>query len=393
MAVVALALSGCVFEDERRIIEDEEDQLLVDDPFYQLPADLPAGEPGEIIRSIPIESAPAGTLAWRVIYHTQDLAGADIPASAVLIVPELPAPEGGRTVVSWGHPTTGAVTKCGPSLAFDPFLGIEGMDVLLELGYAVVATDYPGMSLAGPSSYLIGVTEGNSMLDAARAARNLPEADAGSKLVLWGHSQGGHAALFAAQRAADYAPDLDLLAVAVAAPAADLTALLSDDIGDHSGVAIASYAFQAYEPAYADRFSEADMQAILTPTGQQVAPQINELCLLTQNKEVQALAGPVVDDFVTGDPSDVEPWKTMIAENSAGGAPISVPIFVGQGLADELVVPSSTEGYVQALCAAGEAVSFHEFEGITHLLAAYASLVPMIEWLGRVEQGERPTTC
>jgi pimeloyl-ACP methyl ester carboxylesterase len=387
--VVVMLLGGCV----QRVVDDEIDQVEVDPTFYQLPADLPPGAPGEVIRSIPIGGAPAGTVAWRLIYHTRDLAGHDIPASAVLIVPDLPVPEGGRTVVSWGHPTTGAVTKCGPSLGFDPFLGIEGMDALLELGYAVVATDYPGMSLAGPSSYLIGVTEGNSMLDAARAAAQLPDAGAGSKVVLWGHSQGGHAALFAAQQAAAYAPDLDLLAVAVAAPAADLTVLLSDDIDDHSGVAIASYAFQAYEVAYADQYSQADMQAILTPTGQQVAPQINDLCLLTENGKIRALADPVVDDFVTADPSDTEPWKTMIAQNSAGGSPISVPIFVGQGLADQLVVPSSTEGYVQGLCAAGEAVSFHEYQGITHLLAAYASLVPMLDWLGKVEHGERPSTC
>ncbi len=62
-------------------------------------------------------------------------------------------------------------------------------------------------------------------------------------------------------------------------------------------------------------------------------------------------------------------------------------------MADTLVVPSSTEGYVAALCASGEAVSFHEYDGITHLLAAYASLVPMLDWLGRVEHGERPSTC
>ena len=171
--------------------------------------------------------------------------------------------------------------------------------------------------------------------------------------MLWGHSQGGHAALFAAQRAADYAPELDLLAVAVAAPAADLTDLLSDDIGDHSGVAIASLAFSAYEVAYAGTYSEADMQAILTPAGQEVAPKINALCLLTENDQVQALADPVVNDFVTADPSDTEPWKTMIAENSAGGAPIGVPVFVGQGLADELVLPSSNEDYVKATVLSG----------------------------------------
>ncbi len=181
MAVATVLLSGCL---ENRIVDGEADELFVDGPFYELPAELPAGEPGEVIRSVPIGSAPLGTAAWRVIYHTRDLAGADIPASAVLIVPDLPAPEGGRTVVSWGHPTTGAITKCGPSLGFDPFLGIEGMDALLELGYAVVATDYPGMSLVGPSSYLIGVTEANSMLDAVRAAQGIAEADTSARVVL-----------------------------------------------------------------------------------------------------------------------------------------------------------------------------------------------------------------
>ena len=393
VTAVTLVLSGCLFEGERRVIDDEEDQLIVDDPFYTLPDDLPPGDPGELIRMVPIQSAPAGTNAWRLIYHTRDLADADVPASAVLIVPDYPVPDGGRTVVSWGHPTTGAVTRCGPSLGFDPFLGIEGMDALLELGYAIVATDYPGMSVAGPSSYLIGATEGNSMLDAVRAAQQIDVAAVGSRVVLWGHSQGGHAALFAAQRAADYASELELMAVAVAAPAADLTDLLSDDIGDHSGVAIASLAFTAYEVAYADQYSKADMQAILTPTGQEVAPQIADLCLLTENDEVQALADPVVNDFVTANPSDTEPWKTMIADNSAGGAPIGVPVFVGQGLADELVVPSSNADYVAALCAAGESVEFHEFPGITHLLAAYASMVPMLEWLGRVQHAEPVGNC
>ena len=41
------------------------------------------------------------------------------------------------------------------------------------------------------------------MLDAARAARQLPEVDAGTRLLLWGHSQGGQAALFLADQAAE----------------------------------------------------------------------------------------------------------------------------------------------------------------------------------------------
>ena len=40
------------------------------------------------------------------------------------------------------------------------------------------------------------------MLDAVRAARSVPETRASDRVMLWGHSQGGAAVLFAAERAA-----------------------------------------------------------------------------------------------------------------------------------------------------------------------------------------------
>jgi pimeloyl-ACP methyl ester carboxylesterase len=157
-----------------------------------------------------------------------------------------PAWAAGRTVLSWGHPTTGTAADCAPSRGFDPYALIEGMRLLLDRGYTIAATDYVGMGTDGPDSYLVGDTGGNAVLDAVRAARTSPAAHASTDVVLWGHSQGGQAVLFAAQRAPQYAPELDIEAVAVAAPAADLTALLSDHIDDISGVTIGSYTFAAY---------------------------------------------------------------------------------------------------------------------------------------------------
>ena len=58
----------------------------------------------------------------------------------------------------------------------------------------------------------MGVSEGRSVLDSVRAAANLPKTGAGPRFVVWGHSQGGHAALFAGQLAKSYAPDLALVA-------------------------------------------------------------------------------------------------------------------------------------------------------------------------------------
>lgn len=389
---VSTAFSGCVLDVERRDVFQYSDELT-DAAFYTLPESLPAGGPGDLIRAKTVESAPAGTRAWRVIYHSTDLNGNDIPVSALVIVPDLPAPKDGRVVVSWAHPTTGSAQKCGPSLADDPFDLIEGMDNLLAAGYAVVATDYQGMSVAGASSYLLGVTEGNNVLDAVRAGRNLPDIKLSTNVLLWGHSQGGQAALFAAQQARAYAPELDVKAVAVAAPAATLTTLLSDDIIDVSGVSIASYAIPAMMAAYADTYSQQEMGAILTPAGLIAAPKIAAMCLLSENKAIHAIADPLIGGYITSDPSTTEPWKTMLTENSAGGSPLGVPVYVAQGLDDTLVIPTATADYVKQLCSAGERVQFDEFEGTTHALVGLTAVPAVLSFFDAVLKGDAPANC
>ncbi|MCI1018696.1 alpha/beta fold hydrolase [Microbacterium sp. C5A9] len=376
--VVVLALAAAEFA--RRYVEGRAD-LATDPAFYALPSPVPSADPGTIIRMEAIASAPAGSSAWRVIYHSQNLAGDDIPVSGVVIVPDDPAPGGGRTVIAWAHPTTGAAARCAPSLGLDPFQYIEGLHELLAEGYAIAATDYPGLGVEGESSYLLGVPESNSVLDIVRAARQIDDADASSRVVLWGHSQGGQAVLFAAQRAASYAPELEVQGVAVAAPAADLNALMTDDIVNLSGVTIASLAIPAYTVAYEDRFTSDEITAILTPAGAKATPDMAELCLLTQTKELHAIADPLVGGYVTSDPATTEPWQTLLRENSAGGQPLTVPVFVGQGEADELVLPSATEKYVELLCSQQADVTFHRYPGVTHGLAAYAALPDLLLWL------------
>ena len=49
--------------------------------------------------------------------------------------------------------------------------------------------------------------------------RELSKNTASNRFAVWGHSEGGHAALFTGELAARYAPDLKLVGVAAAAPA------------------------------------------------------------------------------------------------------------------------------------------------------------------------------
>ena len=91
-----------------------------------------------------------------------------------------------------------------------------------KAGYVVAATDYEGLGTPGVHPYLVGESEGRGVLDAARAAKALAATDAGDQVLVFGHSQGGQAALFAGELAASYAPELTVLGVAAAAPAADV---------------------------------------------------------------------------------------------------------------------------------------------------------------------------
>ena len=57
-----------------------------------------------------------------------------------------------------------------------------------------------GSGTPGVHPYLIGDSEAYSVLDSVRAARELPDAKAQKRFAVWGHSQGGHAALFGPAR-------------------------------------------------------------------------------------------------------------------------------------------------------------------------------------------------
>ncbi|HLV89636.1 MAG TPA: lipase family protein, partial [Acidimicrobiia bacterium] len=122
------------------------------------------------------------------------------------------------------------------------------VEEVVEEGWVLVATDYVGLGTAGPHPYLIGQGEARSVLDAVRAARQMPELDLAERTVVWGHSQGGHAALWTGAIGPSYAPEVDLIGVAALAPASNLVALV-DNLGNVTGGSIfAAYASRPTPP-------------------------------------------------------------------------------------------------------------------------------------------------
>ena len=380
--VLVAAIAVGAWEVVRALGDDQERAGLA--AFYEQPDDALEGEPGTLIRSEELLGAPFSSRAWRVMFRSEYLNGDPVVVTGTVITPEslVPLDPGEkRTVLAWGHPTRGIAPDCAPSRSFDPFVLIEGLRMMLERGYTVVAPDYVGMGTTGPNSYLVGKTAGNTMLDGVRAARAIPDARAGADVVLWGHSQGGQAVLFAAQQAPDYSPELTVRAVAAAAPAADLTALMGSHLDDISGVTIGSYAFSAYAEIYEPTIPGASLENILTPEALSAVPKMTPLCLLTQNKELHAIGQPLVGNFTTVDPTKTEPWRSLLQENSAGAVAFDAPLFIAQGKDDELVLPADTQTFVDHEKSLGIDVTFHEVAGATHGTIAYLTLPALESWL------------
>ena len=162
--------------------------------------------------------------------------------------------------MSWAHGTSGLADTCTPSRAADAASAVPYVADLLARGYVVAAADYEGLGTPGPHPYLVGPSEGRSVLDAARAARHIDGAGAGRTVVVAGHSEGGQAAVFAGELARRYAPDLDVRGAAALAPAeADRLLSTTETRPDVQGlVAMAAEGLRA-------AFPKADVDAVLTP--------------------------------------------------------------------------------------------------------------------------------
>ncbi len=348
--------------------------------------------PGGLIRSQPIDGAPRGAKAYRVLYRSTGLQGEPIAVSGVVIIPVGPAPAGGRPIVAWAHPTTGVVDRCAPSRARVLFRSIQGLDDMLERGFVVAATDYPGLGTPGPHPYLVGISEGRAVLDSVRAARLVPNASAGERFAVWGHSQGGQAALFAGILAKSYAPELRLVGVAAAAPAPELATLLSEDIDTSGGKNLTAMTLWSWSRVYG-----APMTRVVTPEALPVIEHLANLCIerffdiFTRRGPSRALDRSFlrVNNF-----SDKEPWRSLLARNTPGTLPPDIPIFLAQGMKDNLVRPQVTLDYRAKLCRAGSAVQLHLMPGEGHAFIARRSAGVAVSWMAdRFAMKPAPNDC
>jgi alpha-beta hydrolase superfamily lysophospholipase len=351
--------------------------------FWDPPNPLPHAAPGTLIRAeqvIGVPGTPASATLWRILYHSRDLSGGDIAVSGYVVVPGGPVPKGGRPIVTWAHGTTGTARICAPSLFSESSdFGIyltPDLAGLLSAGYVVAATDYQGLGGPGIHPYLIGNAEGQDVLDAARAARQLPHADTSDKVVVLGHSEGGQAALFAGQLAKTYAPELDVVGTVAIAPLTEvgLALPLAQQFGETALLASAAW-------AWAHTYADLPMGAMFSPAAIATVNRLASTDCESAFSSDLAASAVAAHLFRTGFAQGAA-LRRQLAANSPGAVHTPGPVLILQGTADTTIPAILAQTFESTQCPkVHDSLELRLYAGANHGTILVASAPYMLSWI------------
>jgi acetyl esterase/lipase len=229
------------------------------------------------------------------------------------------------------------------------------------------------------------------VLDSVRAARRVVT-DTSDRAAVFGHSQGGHAAVFADQIADTYAPDIDLVGVAAMAPPTDLATLVLADDHEALGIVLTALAIDSWSRVYPD----AQLASIVHEPARTLVHDMSSRCIENSAQAYTQLLDVVglQVDFLSGDPTVAPGWREHFAENSPGDLPTDVPVLVAQGLADDLVRPHVTEAYVEHQCDRGVPIELDTYAGVSHFGVRRDAADRVTDWLlARLAGQPAPSGC
>ena len=353
-------------------------------------------KPGTIVSSEPMTLAVSlGAIATgkRIRYVSTDPSGNPIVVSGAVLTPR-PAiaqshPENASRTVAWAHGTTGVADRCAPSAT--DHLDLPGYDdytrvaaAYVSQGWTVAATDYPGLGTTGPHPYVVGSSEGRSIIDSVRAARKL-DPTLSDKWVASGHSQGGQAALFAGELADTYGKGLRLRGTVALAPASNID-LIAPAL---AGTPVQGYLVMAI-------YGLAAVDATVHPEEILAQPALDRIGVLESGcfDEVMAAFADLTPDelIVGGQLSDAVVAK--FAASNPGQEAANSPILLVQGTSDD-TIPADLTQYLQTqLCAFGQPVQLTEYAGAGHIDVLPASQDDVIDYIAaRFNKESAPGNC
>jgi pimeloyl-ACP methyl ester carboxylesterase len=358
--------------------------------FYKPPSKL-GSKHGDAIWARTLKGAGALKSAKSnrlILYRSQRANGKATAVSGAVSVPKGKAPKKGWPVITYAHGTTGIADQCAPTRDPKDSLTSYAYPLLnrwLKAGYAVVRTDYTGLGTPGDHLYLNGLEEGRSTLDIVRAAHRLDKRLDLKRVLISGHSQGGHAALWAASLAPEYAPDVKVRGTVAFAPASHI----ADQAGLLRSVNAAIPGLDAIVGMISRSTDEANPSLGLSsgfgPEAAGVYPQTLTKCY--GELEDASSWGAIPLSSIFRSDFDLAPFQAAVDKTDPDELKIKTPVLIEQGTADGTVLPNFTDDLAAHYKTLGNKVTYKKYDGVTHGgivdAAAKDSTTQARKWLKR----------
>lgn len=357
-------------------------------PFYtSLPNVNPNDPLGKLIKVEKIATSLSHADAWKIAYVSSDAMGKKTLSTGIVVAPQGNAVN--RPIVAWAHGTTGTAQTCGPSQVLNPaqplnqyFLmngnswtdfGIPAIEPFIKAGYAVVATDYQGLGGGGKHQYTVSVSQAYDVINSIRAITQLKAANAGSKAIIYGWSQGGGATITAAGLT-DYLHardsvnnNIELIGFVAMAPYdvavtfpdniktdAEATAYLqklSDSFGDNI------FNFTHYTQnlwGMVAAFPELSLNDVLTPEGVKVVNDVMaRKCMHVAADTIHFAYGNSYKMLLKNNITHALAWVNDYKKSSVPLVKPMAPVIIYWGSNDTTVPPIMGKLYYEQMCKLG----------------------------------------
>lgn len=313
--------------------------------FYETPDPLPGGKPGDLIRWAPLPySLSLGVQGVRILYYSRSGSGGLVAASGVVLFPDGKPPSSGWPVIAWAHSLSGVARLCAPSLSRKR-LPVSLLSMYVNLGYAVVATDYTGLGTKFRNAFADVPSNASNVIDSVTAARSAVPG-LGPRWIAMGAGEGAMAVVGVAEME-HQAPDANYLGAVAISRVTDLEDLFEPTGNQsHELPLLLVYGVKTVQPQF-------EARDILTDQALPVYERLGEECGISGIDKVPATsmlkAHWESNKFV----------QDYFSRSRLGMGPANGPLLVIASEGEPSV--AATAKVVARLCKQGDRVLFNRY--------------------------------